>query len=333
LAAGALVLLASLLLGCIQLELLGGGRKSLVETVVYSHGDEGERGAKFLLVEVDGIIHLGDNSSFLGTQESTVARIREQLDAARRDSNIRGLLLRIDSPGGGATASDLIYGELLRFKRDRDVPIVAHFLGMAASGGYYVAMAADEIVAEPTTVTGSIGVIFAGVNLSGLMKRWGIEDQTLTAGRYKDAGSMLRPQTDEERAILQSVIDDLYDRFRSVVDTGRPGLGRERVDALADGRLYSANQALENGLVDRVGDIEEAVARLQERAGVSRSVVVSYHRPSEWRRNLYTRSSTGSAAFESPHPAQALLERLKPGFLYLWPGASQHPWSVVLPAP
>ena len=144
---------------------------------------------------------------------------------------------------------------------------------------------------------------------------------------------MLRPQTDEERAILQSVIDDLYERFLRVVDTGRPGLGRERVDALADGRLYSANQALEHGLVDRVGDIEEAVARLEERAGVSRSVVVSYHRPSEWRRNLYTRSSAGNFAFESPHPVQALLERLKPGFLYLWPGASQQVWSAALPMP
>jgi len=164
-----LVVLGSWWLGCIQIELLGGSRQSLVETVVHVQGGEGQGGAKFLLLEVDGVIELGDQSSFLGTRESSVSRIREQLDAARRDSSIRGVLLRIDSPGGGATASDLIYTELLRFKRERKVPIVAHFLGMAASGGYYVAMAADEIVAEPTTVTGSIGVIFTGVNISGLM--------------------------------------------------------------------------------------------------------------------------------------------------------------------
>ena len=330
---GVALLLVAPLLGCIQIELLGGGRGKLVETVVHVQGGEGTGAARFLLVDVDGIIHLGDQSSLLGTKESTVARIREQLDAARRDASIRGVLLRIDSPGGGATASDVIYSELLRFKRDRAVPIVAHFLGMAASGGYYVAMAADELVAEPTTVTGSIGVIFAGVNLSGLMERWGIEDQTLTAGRYKDAGSMLRPQTREDREILQSVIDDLYARFRTVVGRGRPELSPGRIDTLADGRLYSAKQALENGLIDRVGDIEEAVGRLQERAGVERSVVVSYHRPSEWRRNLYTRSRDEGVPLEHSEPRRMPLEGLTPGFLYLWPGASQLPWLSVLSTP
>ena len=323
------LLLASSLLGCIQIELFGGGRGNFVETVVHVQGEQGPGAARFLLVEVDGIIHLGDQSSFLGTRESTVARIREQLDVARRDASLRGVLLRIDSPGGGATASDVIYAELLRFKRDRAIPVVAHFLGMAASGGYYVAMAADELVAEPTTVTGSIGVIFAGVNVSGLMKRWGIEDQTLTAGRYKDAGSMLRPQTPEDREILQSVVDDLYERFRAVVERGRPNLDREQVDRLADGRLYSAQQALENGLVDRVGDIEEAVDRLQERAGVSGSVVVSYHRSREWRRNLYTRSRDGETGLEQRETPPLLLEGLAPGFLYLWPGASHFPWLSV----
>lgn len=327
------LLLASLGVGCIQIELLGGGRQSLVETVVYTHGEGSSSVARFVLIEVDGIIQLGGQSSWLGTEEGTVARIREQLDAARRDSRIQGLLLRIDSPGGGATASDLIYSEILRFKREREIPVVAHFLGMAASGGYYVAMAADEIVAEPTTVTGSIGVIFSGVNVSGLMKRWGIEDQTLTSGRYKDAGSMFRPQTDDERAILQSVIDDLYERFRSVVDAGRPNLSREQVDVLADGRLYSASQALESGLVDHVGDIEEAVSRLSERAGADRAVVVSYHRPREWRRNLYTRSSLPKPRVDGPPPFQALLERVTPGFFYLWPGASQLPWAALPPIP
>ena len=309
---------AALATGCIQIDIFGGTRGSLVETVVH-----GQRGAKILMLEIDGLIQQQEESGLLGpTRESTVARIREQLDGARGDDNVRALLLRIDTPGGGATASDVIYAELMRFKRERDVPIVAHFMGTATSGGYYVAMAADEIVAEPTTVTGSIGVIFVGVNVAGLMKRWGIEDQTITAGIHKDAGSPLRRMTDEEREIFATVIEDLHDRFREVVALGRPGLTRERVDELADGRIYSAPQALENGLVDHIGSIEESVELLEKRLGVSESIVVSYHRPREWRQNLYTRSLTPPARRGTHLDPTAAFAAMKPGFHYLWwPGA------------
>lgn len=320
-------LVALLSLGCIQIELFGARRSPLVESVVYRHGDVDEKGTKLLLIEIDGVIGQGDESSLIGpAAESTVSRVREELDKARLDSEVAGILLRIDSPGGGATASDVIYSELLRFKQEREIPIVAHFLGLAASGGYYIAMAADEIVAEPTAVTGSIGVIFAGVNVSGLMKRWGIEDQTITAGRYKDAGSWIRPQTDEERALLQAVIDDLHERFRTVVAAGRPKLNRERVDELADGRLYSAPQALENGLVDHVGGIEEAVTKLESRTGAGRSFVVSYHRTTEWRNNLYTRTPvTRPRTGGSLTDAGSWLQWLTPGFHYLWwPGAAPY---------
>jgi protease-4 len=301
--------------GCIQIDLLR-SRGPLVETVVHVHGPE--RGAKLLLLEVDGVIGRGESADLLGSdQESSVARIREQLDRARQDGSLRGILLRIDSPGGEATASDVIYAEIERFKRDRGLPVVAHLYGLAASGGYYVAMAADEIVAEPTTVTGSIGVIAVSVNLSGLMERYGVKDQTTKAGAYKDTGSMLRPQTAEDREILQGVIDDLHERFRVVVARGRPKLSRERVDALSDGRIFSAPQALERGLVDRIGDIETAVSALEGRVGVASSYVVSYHRPSEWRRNLYTRSPVDSPRMGTLNGGNRS-PALAPGFHYLW---------------
>ena len=153
-----------------------------------------------------------------------MSRVREQLDRARDDPEVRALLLRINSPGGTATASDLVYGEILRFKRERGVPVVAQLMGLATSGGYYVAMAADVVVAHPTTVTGSIGVRFVSVSLAGLMEKVGIEDQTLVAGSHKDAGSPLRRLTREERAHLQSVLDDLHSRFEQVVAAGRPNL-------------------------------------------------------------------------------------------------------------
>jgi protease-4 len=200
-------------------------------------------------------------------------------------------------------------------------------LSTAASGGYYVAMAADRVQAHPTTVTGSIGVIFSSVNVAGLMERLGIEDQTITGGEYKDAGSPLRRLTPEERAQLQSVVDDLYARFQEIVVLGRPNLTPEQVAALANGQIFSAPQALQNGLVDRIGTLEDAVSELEGEIGVSRSRVVAYHRPNEIRRNLHTRASGGGPRLEGvsalarvgPNPLSRLWRILaRPGFHYLW---------------
>lgn len=299
--------------GCVNVQLFGGRPEPLVETVVL-----GKSGPKIAMIDVDGLIsEQSEDPEFLGpSREGMVARVREQLDHARDDASVRALLLRINSPGGTVTGSDVIHQELLRFKRDRGLPVVAHFMGVAASGAYYVAMAADEVIAQPTAVTGSIGVIFVGVNVSGLMQKLGVADQTLTAGDQKDAGSWLRPMNPAERAHLQAVLDDMHARFKQIVLAGRPQLDAQRVDALADGRIYSADQALANGLVDGLGDLEHAVAVTQRRAGLTSSRVVIYHRPQEYRQNLYSRAPVipRVVRLELAPP----LPLARPGFLYLW---------------
>lgn len=310
--------LAALGTGCITIDLPGGVPRPLVETVVYGH-----EGPKVLMIEIEGVIsERPEAPRFLGiAQESMIARLREQLDRASQDDEIEALLLRINSPGGTATASDIIYEEITRFKRERGVPVIAQLMGIATSGGYYAAMAADEIVALPTSVTGSIGVIFMGLNFSGLMEKIGVEDQTLVTGSYKDAGSAFRPMSPEERIQLQSVLDDLFERFKQVVARGRQNLSTQKLDLLADGRIYSASQAMQHGLIDGIGDLEESVRRAEKRAGLASSRVVTYHRPREWRENLYTRS-------DAPITLQLqLLPELpgisRPNFLYLWaPGAA-----------
>jgi protease-4 len=298
--------------GCIAIDLPGGVPEPLVERVVY-----GDSGPKILLVPIEGVLNeVPDTSSILGfTEESVLARLREELDRARDDKRIRALLLRINSPGGTVTASDMLYDEIRRFKEERNIPVVAQLMGIAASGGYYVAQAADEIVAHPTTVTGSIGVIWTNVNFAGLMEKIGIEDQTLTSAPFKDAGSVLRRMTPDERAQLLSVLNDMFVRFKQVVRQGRTQLSPEQIEALADGRIYSAAQALENGLVDRVGNLQEAVARAEARAGIEESRVVTYHRPSEYRENLYTRAAPGSLELRLPAPWPGVRG---PAFLYLW---------------
>ncbi len=331
-----LVAAASLTAGCVTIDLLGGGEQAaLVETVV-----RGVDGKKILLLDLDGVIGGPDLAgSFFGSAMlGSAARVVEILDRARQDEEVAAVLLRIDSPGGTATASEQVYEEILRFKNERRIPIAAQFMGTATSGAYYVAMAADTIQAHPTTVTGSIGVIFTSLSFAGLMEKLGVEDQTLTGGEFKDAGSPFRRLSAIERQQLQAIVDDLHGRFREIVGRGRPKLSQDQIATLASGQVFSARQALENGLVDSVGSIEDAVRELERRLGVSQSRVVSYHRPREIRRNLYTRSAAGSGfdgslagALGGAEGALAL-QRLeshafRPGFHYLWwPGVS---WPAV----
>jgi len=309
------LLLAALvlsMLGCVDISGLTGMRQPMEETVIF-----GTSGPKMLIVEIQGAITDYEQPGFIGGgTEGTVGRVREQLQRAARN-DIRGILLRVDSPGGSASASEVVYRQLLAFKEQHDIPIVAHFMSTAASGGYYIAMAADEIHAYPTTVTGSIGVISFGLNFVGLMEKLGLESQTFTSGDFKDTGSGMRHMRADERVYMQSIIDDLHTRFREVVATGRSELDAERVAELADGRVYSAPQALENGLIDEIGDIEGAIDQLRKRAGIAGPAqVVSYHRHAEWRNNLFTRAPAAPAI--QLDLTQLLGPMPRPGFHYLW---------------
>ncbi len=279
----------------------------------------GRRGPKIAQINIEGIISDAPRSrgNPLVPPESMVSRIKEALDLAEKDKNVVALLLRIQSPGGTASASDTLYHEIVSWKKRTGRPVVAHFEGLATSGAYYIAMASDEIVCHPSSVTGSIGVLFASLNFSGLMEKVGVQNQTITGGKFKDVGSPLRPMKPYEREQLQGVIDELWARFKSVVDDGRPKLDRERVDDLADGRIYSADQALGDGLVDRIGYLEDAIKLAEEKAGVESSRVIMYHRPNEYRNNIYSRSAVSRAGIEvSLIPG---VDPLPPGFYYLWP--------------
>ena len=309
----ALALLALAMAGCITLNIPGGKPGELEETVI-----EGGRGPKIALIEIEGLLSetgkplpLG-----LGREESQVARVRAQLDMAAKDRAVKAVVLRIHSPGGTATASEIIYGEIQRFKAKKPVPVLAHLVGIATSGAYYAAMAADSVYANPTTVTGSIGVIFVSVNVSGLMGKLGLTDQTLTSGPYKDTGSPLRPMTPDDRALMQEVLNDLYRRFLQVVTDGRPQLPATRVAELADGRIYSATQAQANGLIDGIADLPGTIDEVRRRAGLEEVRVVTYHRKREWRENLYTLPPSVETLAVKP---TALLDLLPaPTFAYLW---------------
>ena len=283
----------------------------------------GESGPKIVMIDITGEISEESERGrlALGERPNMIVETRNALDRASDDSEVVALLLRINTPGGSVSASDTLHHEIAEWKKKTGRPVAAFMNGLATSGGYYVAMAADHLTANPSAVTGSIGVVMPGINVAGLMEKYGVADQTLTSGAFKDAGSMLRDMRPDERKQLESVIGDLYTRFVDVVAAGRPKLQRERVTALADGRVYSAPQALANGLVDELGYLEDAVAALEKSANLTESRVVVYHRSNQRRENIYSQAPNLSVQVTNVNLLPIHASELAPGFYYLWPGA------------
>ncbi|HSQ78027.1 MAG TPA: signal peptide peptidase SppA [Nitrospirota bacterium] len=249
----------------------------------------GEGKDKIVLMDITGIIAGEDAGSVLGGRKEpgTLARVREQLDRARLDKKVKALVLRINSPGGGVTASDTLYHEIKKFKDETGVKVVAHVLETGTSGAYYAALAADRITAQPTSITGSIGVIMLRIDATGLMQKIGVQALQISSGAEKGMGSPFRSVSDEERKIFQDMIDSMYGRFVSVVAEGRK-MDPERVRMLADGRVYTSREAKDAGLIDQIGYLEDAFKQAKVLANLERATIVTYLRPGEYRPNIYS---------------------------------------------
>lgn len=288
--------------------------RPLEEMTVSGTGD-----SKILLIDISGILVDAPVESPFSLRQSIglVDRVKEELVKAEGDPQIRAVILRIDSPGGTVTTSDILYHEIMEYKKKTKVAVVAAMMDIAASGGYYVASAADCIVAHPTTITGSIGVIALRLNLEGLMGKVGVETETFKSGEKKDIGSPFRKLTDEERAIFQGIIDDFYGKFVTVVREGRKG--QEISKDLLDGRILTASQALEGHLVDQIGYLDDAVAAARKMAGLDSPRVVVYRRPGQYVSNFYSSSETvPEKADFLPLRLAFLKDQLHPQFMYLW---------------
>lgn len=203
--------------------------------------------------------------------------IVRQLSKYRRDDEIKAILLRIDSPGGAVAPSQEIYDEVLRVRADNK-KIYASMGSLAASGGYYIAVAADRIFANPGTLTGSIGVIMAFGNAEKLMEKIGLEPQVVKSGKYKDVGSPARKMTPEERVYLQRVVDDVHQQFIDAVAKGR-NISTKEAGKLADGRVFTGRQALELKMVDEMGGLEDVIVKLGEAAGIKGRPKVIWEEP------------------------------------------------------
>ncbi len=212
-------------------------------------------GGRIALIEVDGVI--ADDESFL-----------EDVRRLRRDASVEGWVVAINSPGGVVAPSQSLFDTLRRIRMEDDgLPVVASIGAVGASGGYYVALAADSIMALPGSITGSIGVLMEYPNVSDLMEKVGVEMEVVKGGAQKDLGSPFRDMGPEDREILNALVEDVHAQFIEVVAEAR-GLPEERVRRLADGRILSGRQALEVGLIDRLGNVEEAIGMAGRMAGL-----------------------------------------------------------------
>lgn len=235
----------------------------------------------------------------------------EQVHEFRDSGSVKAIVLRIDSPGGGVGPSQEIYSEIRKLAKDK--PVVVSMGSVAASGGYYIAAPAERVFANPGTITGSIGVIMSFANYQELMEKVGIKSQVVKSGKFKDIGSGVRPFTDAENELIQSLIDDVHAQFVEAVSLGRQ-LPKEQVAQLADGRIYSGRQALENGLVDELGNLQDAIAYAGELAGLGDDPKFVYPRPEE--KDFFERIMENTfGGFGAD-----LVGKQSPGLQYLWPG-------------
>jgi len=300
-----------------QVEVIPAG-KELQETQI--GGDTGFwLKDKIAVIEVDGAISNSAGGGWFGDGENPVSVFYEKLEKARRD-DVKAVVLRINSPGGSVGASDIMYHSLRQFRRKSRKPVVASIMDVGASGAYYLACGADGIMMQPAGITGSIGVIAQVVSFEGTMNKIGMKAATIKSGDMKDMGSPFHDMTEEERAVFEKLITSFYEQFLGVVDEGRKELGGEKLRTIADGRVYTADEALANGLVDKIGYPQDAVDWAKEMAGIERARVVMYSRPAGYKPNIYS-SSNADKTLSGALINVEVPEWLNSGgahFLYLW---------------
>ena len=305
-----MALLICALSGCAFVKVnVGSELKEIEERVVSGKGR-----AKIVVVDISGIIsidHLGLER--FGKEPPMIPRLQEQLNAARDDDDVVGLVVRIDSPGGSVTASDILYHEVKTFGKEKGVPVVACIMDKGLSGGYYVALGADEIMAHPTSIVGGVGVISFRLDISEMLDTWGVKVGAIQSGPKKDFWSPLRSGSPEENAVMQGIVDRLNQRFLQIIRENR-SLSPGSLEKVAEGGVFDTAEALDLGLADGIGYLEDAIERTMELAGVSEARVILYRRPGALAESIYAGSAPLLRALSNGE--RGVAELLTPSFRY-----------------
>jgi len=282
---------------------------------------QGKAKEKILLISIRGMISDAPKKEFLRPRPSMVQEVMSQLQLAEKDKNIRAILLKVNSPGGTATASDILYKELLAYKNRKKAKIIVVMMDVTASGGYYLSLPADHIVAHPTTITGSIGAVFIYPKLNVLMDKIGLKVEVSKSGKHKDMGSPFRETTSEERELLQQLTDTIGKRFLNLVVQHRK-LESNVIDTVASARVFTAKEALDLGLIDEIGYLTDGIRKAKTLAGLPEDAKVVVYRRSKYPDdNLYNPTTTQSGIYRFPIVDIGLLDALsdhRVGIYYLW---------------
>ena len=316
-----LTALLLILVGCAapRITLVGGDSIPLEEYTL-----EGTEKGKVLVIPVRGKIDDNPKVGLLQDKPSMLQEFVAQLRKAETDAQIGAVVLKINSPGGSATVSDLLYHEITAFQNRTGKKVVAALMNVAASGGYYMALPADHIMAHPTTITGSVGVVFLQPKVTGLMDKVGVSVDVSKSGKNKDMGSPFRKTTPQEEVIFQELTDRLAKRFLELVQKHRK-LDKKALTEVGTARIYLADEALKRKLVDQVGYLTDAVAKAKELAGLPREAKVIVYRRSKYPNDTLYNTRT---SWEGGRPVSLVdvdlpvsMSDLQAGFYYLWPVA------------
>lgn len=300
------------------------GDRKMTATVI--EPAEGRTKDRVAVIDVSGMILNAKTPGLLSEGENPVSRFREALDKAEDDEHVRAVILRLNTPGGAVTASDAMYRDVLDFKKQTGKPVVVMMMDVAASGGYYLACAGDHLIAYPSTVTASIGVIIQTVSLQPALSSIGIRTEAITSGPNKDAGSPFSEMTDSHRKVLQAMVNEFYGSFTDIVREARPGISESDFKQVTDGRIVSGERAFEIGLVDQLGDLDDAFAKAKSLAGISDAAMIRYHRPLDYVGSVYASGQPAPQGGGGSTQVNLLQLNLdgslgtlsNPGFYYVW---------------
>lgn len=298
-----------------RISLFPGGEDPLKESVLSGAGPD-----KVLVISLQGLISDAPDKGVLRTRPSLVQEVVSRLYKAEKDEAVKAVVLKINSPGGTVTASDILYQEIREFKNRSDSKVVACMLDVAASGGYYAAMAADHILAHPTTLTGSVGVVFVTPHAPELMDMVGVSVEVTKSGTYKDMNSPFRNSTARERAIMQNIVDSMAQRFYSVVQQNRR-LSPDALEEARSARVFTGEEALKLGLVDETGYLTDAIGRARELAGLPDDARVIAYRRSEYPDDSPYNEAEAESGKNPPLVGLGLerfLDSPEAGLYYLW---------------
>jgi protease-4 len=296
----------------------------LQERPVLADGETGATGPKVALIDVTGLISYEAGGAIIAGRGNAVDDLVARLDKARKDPQVRAVILRINSPGGTVAATETMYLEVMRFRKETSKPVVVSMAEVAASGGYYLSLAADKVYAQESTITGSIGVIIQTFNLSKGMSMIGLEARAVTSGPNKDMGNPFEPPEESQYELLQGIVDDFYEGFQSRVAERRTDMPADWRTSVADGRVFTGRQALAVGLVDANGDLHDAFEAAKELASIPKARLVKYHTEGREPASAYANAGSplpgADAAGSGVHVSLNLAESLLPraGFYYLW---------------